>query len=223
MNGCTFCDEIRNEAANLFYDTIGERTGVKSRILFQDKNWLVIPTMGSFTLGYLLIVSREHYLSIANFPIKLYLTFEKLLNRIGAILKEQFGCSYIAFEHGATTTEYRLSCCVDHMHLHIIPFKKDIWNNMVQEYNFEYSEIANYSDIKIYIQKNNIKSYLLFQNIDQRKYIIDSTSNIYPSQFFRQIISREIDIDLQWDWRHHFYEDNIIRTIELSGENHWFD
>jgi len=223
MNQCTFCDEIKDEKKNLFFDTIGEKNGIESRILYQDKNWIVVPAIGSFIHGYLLIVSKKHFLSIANFPPELYLNFEELLNRIGNILESQFGGYYIAFEHGATTTEYKLSCCVDHMHLHIIPFKKDCWYNIVQVYKFEYSEIVNYKDIKTYTQENNVKSYLLFQNIDRRKYIIDSTNNVFPSQFFRQVISREININLKWDWRHHFYVNNILETIELSHKNKWFD
>jgi len=223
VNGCTLCDEIRDETANLFHDVIGNKVGIKSRILFQDENWIVIPAIGAFTLGYLLIISRAHFLSIAELKNKLYSSFEQLLSKIGIILNKQFGGSYIAFEHGTITPEYRLSCCVDHMHLHIIPFAKNCWQDIVQKYNFAYSEIAVFSDIKSYVKTNNVKSYLLFQNVDQRRYVIDSSKNIFPSQFFRQVISKEINTELKWDWRHYFYEDNILKTIEMSRNNHWFE
>jgi diadenosine tetraphosphate (Ap4A) HIT family hydrolase len=223
MNNCSFCDEINDENNNLFYNTIGKRKSIKTRILYQNTDWIVVPTIGCFTVGYILIVSKTHYLSISSLPDNLFSNFESLLDRCNVFMKKQFNSSYIAFEHGSTSSEYRLSCCIDHMHLHVVPCNENLWDAIVKEYHLNYIKLNNYCDVKKYVNTNNIKSYLLFQDINKEIYIIDTTNNIFPSQFFRQVFSKKLGEDLEWDWRHNYYENNMIQTIQLCQNFRWFE
>jgi diadenosine tetraphosphate (Ap4A) HIT family hydrolase len=222
MNSCTFCEEIVNKESNLFYNTVGKKLGIKDRVLFEDDDWLVIPTLGCFVVGYLLIVSKYHHLAIASLPDSLYPGLERLINKISGIIKKQFGMPIIAFEHGSVVGQYRLSCCVDHMHLHIIPYGKDCWQEIVDDYNLSVQKMSSFSNVKSFVKQNNIKSYLLFQNIDTQISIIDGTTVIFPSQFFRKIFSKKIDDAINWDWRSFYYEENILKTIDLGNKYLWF-
>jgi diadenosine tetraphosphate (Ap4A) HIT family hydrolase len=221
--GCSFCDEITVPADNLFYNIIGKKYNVNSRIIYQNENWVVLPTLGCFTIGYILIVSRKHFLSIGTIPNNLYDDFITIICKCGSAIKKQFGSSYVAFEHGSLSSEYRLSCCIDHLHLHLIPCNNDYLEDICKEYKINFEELNSYNEVGPFVKRNIVKSYMLFQNIDKRIYIINTTNNIFPSQFFRQIFSKKLGDNLIWDWRHNYYEDNIFKTIQLSTKNKWFE
>ena len=67
--GCPFCNEFNGKKhLSYFENTIGTRYGINKRCVLETKNFVSIPSIGSFVEGYLLIVPRKHFLSFLSMP-----------------------------------------------------------------------------------------------------------------------------------------------------------
>lgn len=106
--------------------SIGRQIGCKSRFLLETDNWYAIPTMGSLTVGYILLVTKQHYLSLANLDSNLFFEMLNLKKSVEDFLFKKLGMHCIAFEHGTTNSYSTGANSVDHVHLHILPFSRPV-------------------------------------------------------------------------------------------------
>lgn len=214
MKICPFCSEYSNSEENQFYSNIGKYIGCKSRILLETDNWYVIPTIGSLTVGYVLLVTKQHYLSLASLDSKLIFEMLELKKRVEDILFQKLGMRCITFEHGTVNSYSRGANSVDHVHLHVLPFSRPIWNEIIREVpETPFDTIESYTSLLAGWQNYLPNSYLLFQDINQKIYYIPEAANM-PSQLFRKCLAPYLGADC-WDWRNETYSDNIIKTISL--------
>lgn len=214
MKICPFCSEYSNSGENQFYSNIGKNIGCESRILLETDNWYVIPTIGSLTVGYVLLVTKQHYLSLASLDSKLIFEMLELKKRVEDILFMNLGMRCIAFEHG-TVNNYSIGAnSVDHVHLHILPFSRPIWNEIVMNLpKTAFITVESYNALLDKWKNSLPNSYLLFQDLDQKIYYFSDASNM-PSQLFRKCLAPYLSAEC-WDWRVESYSNNILKTINL--------
>lgn len=211
MFECSLCSEINHEEENnMLYNIIAPVTGIKDRILFQTANWVVMPTLGCFVNGYLLIVSKEHIPSISFCSDIMLDELEFLIQDIRKINCKLYHSDSVLFEHGMVSVEERGGCCVDHAHVHILPFNEEIDAEICKN-AAEKVEIEMLTNVKQLVEKA-CRSYLLYENKAGKRVII--FSDYIPSQYMRQIISKKIGKEKEWDWREHFFLVNILQTIK---------
>lgn len=105
---CYFCSEFNSS------------TDPQSRIIWEDDDFLVLPTMGCFTPGYCLLMPRDHVLSFANLPLDQLRGGLKVAEQWRGKIEKRFGQTVIA-EHGAGECGLNGAACCDHAHLHLIP------------------------------------------------------------------------------------------------------
>ncbi len=209
MNKCSFCSEITmDEENNLFNTMVSQYINMSHRFLYKTKNWLLIPALGSFIAGYLLIITEKHFLSIGSVPTYLLLELECLLQTVDSLLKNIYKLSTIAFEHGAVTDENLGGCCVNHTHLHILPYNGDILPDIIDD-GFEVRKIDSFYDLKM--QYLSHKPYIFYQNNHGIKYIIEG-KNI-PSQYIRQILADKLGVLENWNWKEYIGIDYIVDTF----------
>lgn len=211
---CCFCTEYEDPSKSQFFSEIGNQIGCVSRILLETDNWYVIPTIGSLTIGYVLLVCKQHYLSLANIDRKLFFEMLDLKTSVESILVRQLGLHCVTFEHGTPNPLSKGANSVDHVHVHVLPFKRPIWKDIMAtmpKTNFEV--VDNYENLYTSWQNKSPDSYLLFQDVDQKIYYISDASNM-PSQLFRRCLAPHLGMEC-WDWRSENYSDNIIRTFGL--------
>ena len=215
---CPFCSEYTNPVESQFYVEIGKHTGYKSRILLETDNWYVIPTMGSLTVGYVLLVTKQHFLSLANLNSEMYFEMLDLKRAVEEILFKRLGMRCIAFEHGTVNTFNKGANSVDHVHIHILPFTHPIWPNIISDIpETDFESVDSYEKLYARWQNDLPNSYLLFQDLNQRIYYISDASKM-PSQLFRKCLAPHLGA-AHWDWRSEAYSDNIIQTIELFSQS----
>jgi len=77
---------------------MGER--LRSRVLYEDEHFVVMPPLGEFMEGGLLLLSRKHLLSFAHLPAPLFEHLERLMQAIGRVLLRRYGVDPLFFEHG---------------------------------------------------------------------------------------------------------------------------
>lgn len=211
---CCFCKEYANPIESQYYNELGNKINVESRIIMETENWYVIPTLGCFTVGYVLLVCKKHYLCMATLSEELFLEMLALKDKIEQYLYRQLGYSCLTFEHGTTNLNESGANSVDHVHIHLVPFTQVIWPNISRDYNLnEYKTIASYESLFLSWKTKLPNTYLLFQDVDKTIYYLSDFKGI-PSQFFRKCLASYIGIS-QWDWKQENFQINFLKTLEL--------
>ena len=204
---CSFCQEMHNNNRGLFEKLIRPLIGVDSRIVDASKKWKLMPTIGSFVPGYFLLVTKRHVLSVGHCSDIELEEVNQLIDQLVTSLSALYNCPCVVFEHGCYNNYNRGGCCVDHAHIHILPFDGDIIANIDGNLNVEV--VNDIGASRDYILDG--KSYIYVQDNKLVRYIV--SGKIIPSQYIRQIIACQLGIPDKWDWRLHYGEENMKRSL----------
>lgn len=117
----------------------------------------------------------------------------------------------------------QLACCINHAHIHIFPSNTDIYSAVVNQIPSHNEEFPDLEKCYEWIRKKQIGSYLLFGNMTLSRYcVVDTSIDVYPSQYLRQLTYRLLVPDQTrrgWDWRQYPYYQNMLDTITMFREN----
>ncbi|MBU1975912.1 MAG: hypothetical protein KKG59_05910 [Nanoarchaeota archaeon] len=196
MNNCPYCKEF--ESRELIHN--GETI---KRILYETDNFVVFPALGCFIEGYLLIAPKQHYISVGTMPSSLVAEMEEIKNRVKNIITQEYG-EPVVFEHGPSAQMLKGVCCIDHAHLHVVPFKMNLHAHVSD--HFQGSEISGLDQLKSAGQK----AYLFTEGDKQHVFLLDAA---IPTQLIRKIIAKEAGITEKWDWRTYPEIENLKKTI----------
>lgn len=147
------------------------------QILYEDDEIYVIPSLGHFTPGYLLIVYKEHRDCFADVVSE---SHQNVKDMVRGVLTEEFG-SCCFFEHG------RVGSCFEkgthkicyHAHLHCLPIETDFTDQVSK--NYDRIRIDEWTDISEHREKNphyfytemdsGEKSYFIVNDNPERQYL----------------------------------------------------
>ena len=206
MRDCCFCAEnfrFREADASGAFE-------IPSRILFENENWYLVPTLGCFTTGYVLLISKKHVFSVANLDCDSFREMLAIKARVEEFLAEHCGMKCLCFEHGVTSDSCDGPNSVNHLHLHIAPFHRPIWRDMALD---GFQSVARYEDLLSIWAADLPDAYLIFQDVDGKIYYHGNASG-FPSQFFRMRIAPYYGAS-EWNWKRNDYGDNILNSIAL--------
>jgi len=205
MQFCRFCDKFGGKEN--IYQEINHPERADT-ILCRTKSFFVIPTLGQFVEGYLLIVPKEHFTCIGKIPRVNFLELIRLIDEVRKILHNIYG-SAILMEHGPRTEYEKAGCCIDHAHLHVVPVGRDVDISGKILKHFVGRKIIELSDLIEQIEKHG--SYLFFEDTKKNKWVFDA--QIVPKQYLRRLLAVELGISDKWDWRNYPGLEEIDRTI----------
>ncbi|HVV73718.1 MAG TPA: non-canonical purine NTP pyrophosphatase, partial [Verrucomicrobiae bacterium] len=121
---CPFCLELEGDTPSVFTEMLGER--LLSRIVYEDEDFVVMPPLGEFMAGGLLLMTRTHIPSFAQLPGHLFGKLERLIAAVCRELTARWGVSPLVFEHGPAAERTKGQCCVDHAHFNIFPARVQV-------------------------------------------------------------------------------------------------
>lgn len=191
---CEFCDEIKKRNIGIFYKIYGEI--IKSRIIYKDENFVVIPTLGQMFKYSLLILPICHIETLSELKDSQMDALKHLYEKIKEILSK-FG-NVIAFEHGSKISACG-GCGIYHAHLHMIAVPEKIEMKNFIKHEFTYKK-----NIKESLKAlNETCHYLLAIDHDGSCVTlnIENLAEYYPSQYFRRRLHDYFKIKSAWDWR----------------------
>lgn len=206
MKECVFCNIVKTG------DNNNEKE--KNVILYEDDLLLITQATGSPIRGYLMIVIKRHINGFAELSKEELKHVAKLINIIKDFYKKYFHIDSILLEHGSTESGRHPQSIV-HAHLHLIPFNfnKEIETELLTDLHLKPIEL--FEDIKI----NEKLDYWLYCN-PKGKYYTSSNIINAPRSIFMNLIAKQINLPLPYEWRKSITEKEYIdEMISIFNAN----
>ena len=187
MKDCVFCDIVKHG------DNNNEKE--KNIILYEDELILITQATGSPVRGYLMIIVKQHINGFAELSQDELKHVERIIAIIKNFYKKSFNINSILLEHGSTESGRHPQSIV-HAHLHLIPFNfsEEIESELLTTLKLEPIELL--ENIKI----NEKLDYWLYCD-PKGKYYTSSNILDAPRSIFMNLIAKEINLPLPYEWR----------------------
>jgi inosine/xanthosine triphosphate pyrophosphatase family protein/diadenosine tetraphosphate (Ap4A) HIT family hydrolase len=207
---CPFCIEIEGTGESIFSEIMGGR--LASRILYQDDDFIVLPPLGEFIEGGLLLLTREHIPSFAHLERGKLARLAQLMRVIRRELARQYGISPLIFEHGPAPQRGKGVCCVDHAHFNIFPAKVLVGPQLAERMSMPIRGLDDVLPLR-----SAEFGYLFVQENDGSMRAYDG--QLVPTQLVRRIIATQIGLPGRWHWKDYPGCDELVATYHaLKGK-----
>lgn len=209
---CAYCNYLKGNPAD------------NGRTVYESRNFIVLPTIGQFIDGYLLIIPKSHVMSVAELTKEELLEFKEVLEDTEFLLKISYGRpNILIWENGTGNGGIgKAKDSVVHAHVHLVPSTLTSESIKIKS-GFQFDRIT-IDDISNYSNH----SYLLIREENPNKWIINNSKDLYiPRQYIRQLLAEENDIPGElWNWRKYPCRENLHKTIKqisYSVNRHWIN
>lgn len=207
---CPFCLEIEGDGPSVFREMMGDR--LASRIVYEDQDFVIMPPLGQFTAGGLLLLTRQHIPSFAFLTAEKLDRLESLVKVVCQTVSARWGVSPLIFEHGPAPEITKGVCCVDHAHFNIFPAQVHLHPHLASRMHMPMTSL---------MELNRLNSaefgYLLVQENDRTRRAYDG--QYVPTQLVRRIITSQMGIPERWHWRDYPGCDELVETYgALKGQ-----
>lgn len=199
---CAICTELNS------VDVVDPMIGF-NRIVWEDDDFVVVPTVGCFAEGYVMLMPKDHTFSMAQLEPAQLLRADEVTKKLHAFLAEEYGLPVTIAEHGAVDCQVKGAQCCDHAHLHFIP----VPCTPMSEY------------LKIRLPDHRTPSLSSLRSIgaegvayilasgDTDGYSIWMESTGFKSQFCRMVGARAYGIEEKYNWKTHPFFDKMALTV----------
>jgi diadenosine tetraphosphate (Ap4A) HIT family hydrolase len=198
---CEFCDEFAGGSRNSFAARYTE--DLQDRTVIETEHLKVLPSLGHFVKGYLLLVPKRHYCALADTPPEIIQEVDEVKMSLIRQLSPLYG-SYVFFEHGARTPGSG-GCGIYHAHLHAVPVSANEVSSKLKG-QFPHSSINSLFELN---DAASDTSYLYYEDSSGHSSLFFPA--VLPSQYMRRLIAEAAGI-AQWDWRRSGREDAFLAT-----------
>ncbi len=201
MKTCCLCSSLASDATRQSWDNP----------IFESRNFVALPSLGSLVEGWLLLVPKEHFISMGALPEELVAEMEDMKAKISAHVGNEYG-EICVFEHGPAFPSRKVGCSVDHAHLHIVPLGFDI-AQAVRPFMPHDAAWRTASWSECWEAHRGGKDYLYLEQPLGHGHI--STHSDFGSQVFRKAIASQIGRPDDFNWREYPELQTVSRTINV--------
>lgn len=175
--------------------------------IIQTADFFVIPALGQFIEGYVLICPKKHFLNLGLMGPELFDRFIRIKEMVCTLLREEYGSHTVFFEHGPASHINRGGSCVEHAHLHAFPADMTKPPPWITE-SLEGGKIENINTVVDYARAG--KPYFYLECSDGSMFLYNAL--LLPCQFGRKVFASKLGIPKKWDWRRFPYLEKMIET-----------
>lgn len=209
--GADFCQELVSAEDTGFTRTY--RGDPPSRIICHSANLSVLADLSPLTVGHLLIVSNDHFLSFGQVLLRHEAEVEEVLNSIYGQYVATFG-EIVVFEHGSSRAMDG-SACITHAHLHLLPLRLDAVHRRMLEDGLVATELDGIKDLKGLGEQD----LPYFYCGDREVHRVYGVARKMPRQYLRSVAGRLLGIsDPEWDYalivRKEFLRATVAKTTD---------
>jgi ATP adenylyltransferase len=186
---CRFCDHLKADAGG----SLGSSPW--DHVVHRSDRFVVVPSKGALVPGWLLVVPKEHLLSMAEVTES---SSREELDQLLSIVKSRVEAAFgpvTLFEHGATCPNSNFGCGIDHAHLHmaVLPF------NLLEAVRRTHPEWSWMQSARPWSHGGPREApYLALAGPDG--IWLESQPPTVPRQFFRQMIAQSLGKLHEYDY-----------------------
>lgn len=175
---------------------------IENTTIDETENFIIKLALGSLVRGYILIISKKHYCSMAELNDLEIIEYKNLIQKYRNIFFNIYGKYLIVFEHGSISADGEgSSASIVHAHTHIV------------NHNFsDEDKVIDYLNLKKTDRILKGKNYIYYLSCKNEQFISYNFPN--QSQLMRILIARDLEIEDKYDWRKDYFMENIKSTIE---------
>ena len=177
-------------------------------IIYESENFYVTSELGAFAQGFLMIVPKKHYLSVAQYEKNILDEYKQVCADVEKILKGTFGKGkkVIFFEKGSNPSglsHYKNSMV--HAHTHVV---------IGQTIEDKYLEMVNVQAIYD-ISEARHTAYFSYQEDCKGQLYVSMNPDVYiQRQYGRQVLAEEMGFAPgQYNWRKVDFSENTKATL----------
>ena len=191
---CEFCEEFHNPSPKT------------NRILWEDDNFVVLPSIGSLTPGYTLLMPKRHVRSFADLPHDELISALAIVEQTRDVIEQAYGPVIVA-EHGPGAPGARSSACCDHAHWHLIPSNPHAVTAGYEHAGGAPISLRTITDLRTW----SGTSYLFLSPLKYVYFLWEQTDS-FGSQFVRRVCARTYGIEDLYDWALFPFRENMLIT-----------
>ena len=202
---CRFCDIVK-----------GYLKGQENYPIQETQNYLSFASIGALVEGWVLIVPKEHTLSMKEFYNKK--DFVDFSNLMLGLMRNHYSGPFIAFEHGPNKCGSNTSCGTNHAHLHLVPYANSLYADMLGTgltwESCTTSQISSIAGTNEYLFYCEILNDSMWE--DPKGFIHILKQPI--SQYFRKLIANQLNCLDEYDYKKYARIDLAIKTNNVLSE-----
>ena len=201
---CRFCRRLSIDGAIASWD----------RPLMQTDNFVVWPSLGALVEGWLLVLPKNHYLTMRSLSSELRQEAADVLEETSRLVARLYNPPTV-FEHGPRCGGLDAGCGIDHAHFHVVPLSFDLHQETERLFagKFKWDPVGSLFAPRVSKER---ASYLYISLPDSSQYI--AWSNEIPRQTFRRVIAEELGLPGSFDWSEHPRIETVERTRSRISE-----
>lgn len=180
-------------------------------ILYESQNFMVIPGLGAFFPGYIMILPKRHVMSFAELTPKEFEEFYQVLNDMRFILESVYKEKIFVFECGSGKNGGgKHSTSIVHAHVHLAPTDMPVLEE-VQKSGLHPAKIKSQELITEYGKY----PYMLYIDQQDRWYITSDPMTYFPRQHPRQVLADYMGLAKgEYNWRTHPHRERLDTIAE---------
>lgn len=195
---CSFCAEFGAFPSS----------GQGSRIIGEDSGWVLLPTIGCFTLGYCLFMPLDHIDAVADAAPGELASVGAAVEKMRELINGVTGPVIIA-EHGPRGCDLGAGCC-SHAHLHLIPVPDpDAVTLAYQATGGPGHRLRSLDRIA-----DAVDGPYLYLSPRPGEHLVWPSPG-FARQYVRRVCAAQHGIPDHFDWRDHPFDANQARTLTV--------
>src|ERR1043166_3757223 len=125
-NTCPFCIE---SVTGLLAEEYRQAFDISSRIVYEDSDFLVLPSISPLAIGHVMIVPKQHVTSLVQMEKSTFDNLSALKSRIVHTMEDS-SSNVLWWEHGIALGASG-GCGVSHAHIHFLPLPMNILHGAI--------------------------------------------------------------------------------------------
>lgn len=182
------------------------------RIFMENASGVAVVSLGQIVEGYAVVFGREDRISLRSLDNHDRRHFLRFVRSARQRVEQRFGPT-VMFEHGASCAGTNVSCGVDRIHVHIVPYTSRSLKNELKK---AFQCVATASTIEQMLQQLSswgiVRPYFWIEDRDGVS--LFSYGKKRESQVVRRVIARHVGMDERWNWREHPTQDAAERVAK---------
>ncbi|MGJ6969520.1 hypothetical protein ACSDR0_47315 [Streptosporangium sp. G11] len=189
---CEFCEEFNKPGS--------------WRTMKRARDYVLTPGLGSFVVGYALLIPLTHVTSMASLGREKLSEMAGEIEEIRSLISTQTGSAVLIAEHGSGACEVGASC-VDHAHIHFLPTPDA--NEAMHRFlavDGKATKLAQFYDLA----STDMESYVYLSTTSDTHLIWPSDR--FARQFVRRVVATQHQLGAVYDWREFPFTENMRAT-----------